>query len=81
MAIEWKLSRYGESQSADLAPGLRLGITRPIGTKFGPTQKLRVEVFGATLKAEFDEWDDAKAAAVRVARKWLSQASETVSNS
>lgn len=79
MPAEWEHGKYGSAQRAVLAPGLHLEVVQPIGTKSGPAPKWKTTVFGATLKAEFDDAEAAKAAAERVGRKWLAEASAKLS--
>lgn len=74
MQIEWVHSKYGESQRAVLAQGLRLEIVKPVGSKSEPPRKWKATIFGATLKAEFETAQDAKEAAERIGRKWLTEA-------
>jgi hypothetical protein len=72
---KWERARYGESQSIRLG-FLLVTVSRPIGTRGGPRTKLRVEIGGLILKREFDDFPEAKSAALQVALKWLSDASE-----
>jgi hypothetical protein len=78
MAVEWILAKYGSSQTAMLATGLRMVVAQNIGTRGGPSPKWRATVFEAALKAEFDDCDAAKKAAERAARSWMAKATEAL---
>ncbi len=77
--MEWTASRYGSSEFLELSKILRLGVRQEIGMRDGPTPPWRASVFGTALKASFSSREEAKDAALRVARKHLAIAIQTIS--
>ena len=65
--IEWKPDQYGPGQTLELSRILFLYITM----KMDNSEKYTASVFGAKLKTEYDNADDAKLAAVVQAEKTL----------
>lgn len=72
--IEWKAGRY-IGESASLGNGLELYVGWESIKKLSSNEPAyNVVVFGQKLKARSDSMEEAKARAIRVAAKWLTEA-------
>lgn len=81
MAIEWIDSVHGSGCRAHIGTGLVLEISPDgVATRGGPAVPYVVKVFAATLSRRFPDRDDAKAAAERAARAFLSEALARMEN-
>lgn len=73
--ITWIAAKYGSAQYAKLASGLNIEVGLDgVPTRNGPALRYVAKVFDATLAKRFDTVDEAKAAAERAAKAFLTKA-------
>lgn len=79
--VEWKNSRYGHGASAELGHGLRIGVAYESSARLATGEPaFNVEVLGQRLANRSPTMDEAKTRAITVARKWLSDALDSLND-
>lgn len=73
--VNWVYAKYGEGCRATLALGLHIEVGHDgIATRNGPPVKYVARVFATTLLKRFDTREEAKAAAERAAKAFMTTA-------
>lgn len=77
MSVTWIDNKYGAGCRATIGTGLIISIACNVGTKNGPSPSFKVAIFGALLKKDFSDRNEAKQVAEAQAKLWLTNALKT----